>query len=318
MKRLLLVLLLLFPLLILSACEPQVYSGKIILEGKHTLDTVDGDLVMLGGQIMLKEGSRVTGSVYLLSGELKVDGAIGGDLTMLTGTLTLGRHAQVHGDLKIGSGTVNRSPTVTIGGKVTSETGMAVPLSPGWWNDQSVGGQFLWFLARTVLLAALALLLVRCVPQPVVRISTAAVKHPVISGALGLLTFVVSLSLLVFMAFTIILLPVTLLGLVLLGAAIISGWIALGLAVGQHLTRWLKWRMQAAPVAFLGTLLLMVALTGLGFIPIAGAIASLLSAAIGLGAVLLTRFGRRTYMPVTDAVPLSGEQQKPSTDTALR
>jgi hypothetical protein len=35
MKRLLIVLLLLFPLLALSVCEPQVYSGKIILEGKR-------------------------------------------------------------------------------------------------------------------------------------------------------------------------------------------------------------------------------------------------------------------------------------------
>jgi hypothetical protein len=63
MKRLLIVLLLLFPLLTLSACEPQVYSGKIILDGKHALTTVDGDMVILGGQVTLKEGSQVTGSV---------------------------------------------------------------------------------------------------------------------------------------------------------------------------------------------------------------------------------------------------------------
>jgi hypothetical protein len=94
MKRLLIALLLLFPLLILSACEPQVYSGKIILEGKHALMTVDGDLVMLGGQVTLKEGSQVTGSVYLLSGDLQADGTIHGDVSLMTGTLTLGPHAK--------------------------------------------------------------------------------------------------------------------------------------------------------------------------------------------------------------------------------
>jgi hypothetical protein len=232
MKRLVIVLLLLFPLLTLSACEPQVYSGKIILEGQHTIATVDGDLVVLSGQVTLPVGSHVTGSVYLLSGELQADGAIGGSVFLMTGALTLGPHAKIQGDLKIGSGTLSRSPTATIGGQVTSETAMAVPLSPAWWNDQSVGGQLLWFLARTVLLAALAFLLARFVPQPIVRVSKAATQHPVISGAMGLLTLVVSLSLLVFMAFTIVLLPITLLGILLLGAAITYGWIALGLEIG--------------------------------------------------------------------------------------
>jgi hypothetical protein len=48
MKRLLIVL-----LLALSACETQVYSGNIILEGKHALTMVDRDLVMLGRQVTL-------------------------------------------------------------------------------------------------------------------------------------------------------------------------------------------------------------------------------------------------------------------------
>jgi hypothetical protein len=47
----------------------------------------------------------------------------------------------------------------------------------------------------------------------------------------------------------------------------------------------------------------MVALFGIGYIPYAGSVVLILAAAIGLGAVLLTHLGRRTYAPATDALP---------------
>jgi hypothetical protein len=54
-------------------------------------------------------------------------------------------------------------------------------------------------------------------------------EHSVFAGALGLLTLVVALSLLVFMAFTIILIPLALLGILMLGqppstAGLLSAW----------------------------------------------------------------------------------------------
>ena len=244
MKRLLIVLLLLFPLLTLSACEPDVYSGKILLEGKHALTMVDGDLVILGGQVTLKEDSQVSGSVYLLSGDLQADGTIHGDVSLMAGTLTLGPHAKIEGGLKIGAGTANRSPAVSVVGGVTnSGAGIAVPLVPAWWNDQSLLAQVLWFLGRTLLVAVLALLSMRFVPKPTARLGKAVAEHAVIAGTLGLLPLVVALSLLVFMAFTIILIPVALLGTLVLGAAALYGWIALGLELVQALVRLFKWKV---------------------------------------------------------------------------
>jgi cytoskeletal protein CcmA (bactofilin family) len=316
MKRLLIVLLLLFPLLTLSACEPQVYSGKIILEGKHALMTVDGDLVMLGGQVTLKQGSQVTGSVYLLSGDLQADGTIRGDVSLMAGTLTLGPHARVEGNLKVGAGTLNRSPgAMVVGGVVNGGAGIAVPLAPAWWNAQSLLAQVFWFPGRALLVALLALLLVRFVPKPTARLGKAVAEHTVIAGALGLLALVVTLSLLVFMAFTIILIPLALLGILMLGVAALYGWIAIGLQVGQALVWLFKWKVRSSVAAFLGTLLFMLAVLGIGYIPIAGSVALVLSAAIGLGGVLLTRMGTRTYALGKASIAIGGDEQQVFTPT---
>jgi hypothetical protein len=311
MKRLLIVLLLLFPLLTLSACEPQVYSGKIILEGKHALMTVDGDLVVLGGQVTLKQGSQVTGSVYLLSGDLQADGTIHGDVSLMTGTLSLGPHARVEGGLNVGAGTLNRSPAaIVVGGVVNGGAGITVPLAPAWWNAQSLVAQVLWFAGRALFVALLALLFVRFVPKPTARLGKAVAEHALIAGALGLLALVVTLSLLVFTAFTIILIPLALLGILMLGAAALYGWIALGLQVGQGLVRLFKWKTRSSLTAFLGTLLFMVVAMGIGYIPIAGSVVLVLSAAIGLGGVLLTRMGTRTYAPGKALTAVVGDEQQ--------
>ena len=63
----------------------------------------------------------------------------------------------------------------------------------------------------------------------------------------------------------------------------------------------------------------MVALFGIGFIPYAGSVVLILSAAIGLGAVLLTHMGGRTYAPATEALPLSDmNRQESPAGTAVR
>jgi uncharacterized membrane protein len=56
-----------------------------------------------------------------------------------------------------------------------------------------------------------------------------------VSGALGLLAFIVGLSLLVFMAFTIILIPITILGIILMLFAVIRGLVAFGGITGKYL-----------------------------------------------------------------------------------
>ena len=60
--------------------------------------------------------------------------------------------------------------------------------------------------------------------------------------------------------------------------------------------------------AFLGTLLFMMVAMGIGYILIAGPVALIISAAVGLGAVLVTRMGTRTYAPEKVSVAVAGDE----------
>ena len=58
-------------------------------------------------------------------------------------------------------------------------------------------------------------------------------------------------------------------------------------------------RLASAPAAFLGTLLVMLALDGIGVVPLVGGVIPLLVTTVALGAVLLTRLGTRIFVPDT-------------------
>ena len=138
-------------------------------------------------------------------------------------------------------------------------------------------------------------------PRPVARLAEVLARHLVVAGALGVLAGIVGLSLLVLMAFTIILIPVSLLGLLLGGSTIVLGWLAWGEICGRILLRWLRLRLQPATTAFAGTLLFMLALEGIGALPMIGGTVALILTAAGLGAAVLTRWGLRPYVPFADS-----------------
>jgi hypothetical protein len=117
---------------------------------------------------------------------------------------------------------------------------------------------------------------------------------------MGLLTGVVGLSLLVLMAFTIVLIPVSLLGLFALGLMVAFGWAAMGAGAGAWLAAKLGFKFSASASAFAGAFLLMLVLDLLNWIPLVGAPLAILISVNGLGAVLLTRLGMVKFIPAMD------------------
>jgi hypothetical protein len=303
MKRLFILFFAFLAVLALAGCgEEGIYSGTLVTEGHHTIaagEVLRGELLVTGGQATLEQGGRLTGSLYMLGGVVELGGAVVGDVSLIGGELRLGPHAQVGGDLDVGGGTLDRAPGATIGGRVRADGGVKVPSVPF-----SPGSDFLPPVIRSLLggliVGALAYLLLRFVPQPVTRVADAIVEHPVVTGAMGLLAGIVGLCLVVLIAFTIILIPVTLLGILLIGGLVVYGWIACGLIVGRRLAAWLKWELRPPLLGFLGTLAFILLVDLVGLIPFIGGIVGILTAAVGFGAVLLTRLGLRTFVPAAD------------------
>jgi hypothetical protein len=105
------------------------------------------------------------------------------------------------------------------------------------------------------------------------------------------------------------LIPVSLLGILALIIAGVFGWIALGLEVGKRLASLFKMEWPLAVAAGLGTFLLSLVVNGIGFIACIGWVAPFLVTIIGLGGVILTRFGTQNYPSL--GTPASGMTQAP-------
>lgn len=299
-----LALLLLVAVLGLSACAPQdSYSGRVVLDGDQVVrsgETLDGDLVILGGRAALEPGSRVTGSVYLLMGRLAAGGEIGGSVSLFGGDLALGPTATVRGDLKVGGGMLDRSPQAVVVGTV-DVTPIQVPLSPGWWSERSLPAQAAWFAGRLLIIVGFAFVAAWLAPRVLARVAAAAAEQPVVSGALGTLSLVMIPALLVTMAFTFVLIPLVLVAVILGGLVVALGWVAVGLALGRRIAARLGRASAVTTQAALGTLVITVITEAVGVVPYLGEVTTILVAAVGLGALLLTRFGLRVFVPATRA-----------------
>lgn len=291
----------------------EIRDDKIVFGGSYTLksgESVEGNLLILGSVVTLEENSSVTGDVVLLGGTINVDGTIEGNLVGVAGVVTLGEKAVIEGDLIVQAASVTRDPAAQINGQVV--TGFQIPplaLRPGQ-IERPVTPRIefpvvpvwkgFWFLFRTFLWAAVAVIVTLFLPNPVERVSLAIAGQPILSGGVGLVTVFVAPLLLILLAITLILIPVSLLGVLLLAIAWFFGRIAIGLLVGKRLGVTIKQDWPAPLAAGLGTFCLVLVIDGLGtIVPCVGWLVPAVVGLVGLGGVLLTRFATQSYPPPT-------------------
>lgn len=330
MKRVLMVLLLAALLLGLPAtalASPALQEGgegKVVMGGVYTLgpgQSLNEDLVVLGGVATLADGSTVNGDVAVIGGALTANGTINGDVAAVGAAVTFGNQAVVTGDVQSFAAAVTRAEGAQVQGQeITGQIQQPefplAPIAPSipfmqsftlppqvqtfssnplWAMGASGAMQGLSYIVQALLMAGLAVLVVIFWPKPIQRASHAIAEAPWSAAGVGVLTGIVAPVLLFVLAITICLLPLALIGLLLFIAAIVFGWVAVGYEIGLRLARAFKWSLEPAPAAGLGTLLVWAVANGIAFIPCVGWLAPLIVGAIGLGGVLLTRFGRKDY-----------------------
>jgi hypothetical protein len=300
-----------------TALARSLQDDRVVAGGSFTLqagETQDGNLLILGGTVTLEEGSLVNGDVVLMGGTLAVDGIVDGNIIGIGGVVSLRDNAVVNEDVTTIGATLNREQGSVVSGQVVN--GFRAPfqfsipgrvqvpdrpdvhlrLSPLW--------DGIWFLFRTFMWAALAVLLVMFLPNQAERTARAVVDQPVLAGAVGLLTAVVAPLLLIAMAITIILIPVSLAGGVVLAIAWFLGRIALGLEIGRRIALNARQDWPLAIAAGIGTFVLTFVIDGIDLIvPCVGWLFPALVGMVGLGGVLLTRFGTQNYPSGAAAYP---------------
>lgn len=291
--------------------DKVVFGGTFVLPAGETLD---GNLVILGGTVTLEQGSMVTGDTVLVGGSLDANGTLNGTLAIVGGLSHLGDKAIANGDIVSIGGSLTRAPNSQVKGEVSNFVNAPFSLTiPGFsgqklipvvpvYNSNSYLWQVFYFLGAVVFAAALAMLIALLWPKPTQRVANSIARNPIGTGGFGCLTMIVAPGLLLLIAITILLIPLSLLGFFLLAVAAIFGWTAIDLEVGNRLAKLFRTSWSTPIATGIGALVFNFVIFGLAWIPCFGQVLVSLVILFALGGVLISRFGTHEYLE-TPAAP---------------
>jgi len=295
-------------------------------------ERLEQDLVVFGGTIRLEPESVVAGNVALMGGEAIVAGVIEGDLSVFGGTVELSESALVRGDLVV-FGEIRRHPRALVEGNVVegleaarslqnlprlfSETGR-VQLPPA--QDRALPravsgwGWFGWLMrlvATLTVVLVVAGLVAIVLPDNVGRIVKVSLDAPLLCLGVGVLTSVLVAVLTPLLVVICIGIPVAIVLVLAYLLCGLVGWVAMGKLVGDRLLATAKSKPQW-PLAdiMVGTLLI----TAVSQVPCLGALFGFFILSLGIGAVVLSRFGLLSspfWTPYATAPSAAGSAAQP-------
>lgn len=295
--------------------QPQVYRTT-------------GTRIGIVRSLYIAADEEVRDGVVVIGGSVRVDGRVRQGVVVVGGNLEIGPRAFVSGDVVVVGGSLTRAPGAEIRGTIDQ-------ISIGDWGSWSIGGftvpsvefgdvgQWLTLfgtLFRVAVLAVLMALFIGLARAPVARIGRSAGAEPGRALALGIAAAVLFVPLLVVVCIglivTIIGIPVAalLIPLAVLAAfiALLLGFTAIACRLGEWVQDRLGWRAHSALLATAIGLLLLVLPTmiarllavtpaPLGLVTwsllVTGILIESIAWLIGLGATLMTGFGRWSTAP---------------------
>jgi hypothetical protein len=296
-------------LLLLAFPEPvyaqNLVCGKVVVGGTFQLaegDSLEGNLCLVGGVGILDPGSVIAGDVLLLGGTLSASGNIMGNIKAAGGVVTLGEESRIGGDVALLGGQVFGIEQADIEGKVTRNSSppfsMHIPsrtwstpftfVRPVW--------EVFWLPLRSIIWAGVAALIYLLFPKQVDRLGLTAANQALAAGGVGLATSLVGLLASVFFAVTIICIPFSLIILLVFWIAWLVGMIGLGKELGNRIEKLSKQSWAPMITLCIGVFAITFIVNGFALaVPFFGWVVKILVGILGLGAVVLTRFGSQPY-----------------------
>lgn len=262
-----------------------------------------GTVLAFGCNVTVEKGATVRGDISLFGANATVDGTVNGSIVAFGGNIAVNAGANVDGDVSTIGGNTNVDPAATVHGTIGRNTRPPrftphVPTVS--FGDVRPRGFFAWGvdilmgIVTAIAFAALGALVILFAPGPTRRVGEAAHAQPLGSAGIGCLTLIVLPILGILLAITVIGIPVALVLVLAAAIAWIFGWIAIGYLAGERILKALNAR-EILPVVAVVVGILVLAV--IGQVPLLGWLVSLLVGTLGIGAVVLTRFGTRPYPP---------------------
>jgi hypothetical protein len=300
-----------------------------------------GARVRFGGDVTVAEDEAIGDDVVAILGSARVDGRVDGNVVAVGGSIHLGPKASVRGDVTAVGGSVERADGTEVSGQINEirigrpTFGPFVNFHPWrdwhWFGDtvrNPFGGSFdlMATLVRVGLVGLLAALMIAVVPTPVRRVADRVATEPWRSGFVGLAAQLLFVPLLVI---TVVILAVSIIGIPLLllvpfaliavAIALVMGFAGSACALG----RWIGSRAGSGVPGLLVSLVVGLAMVfaltiiarflGLAGLPVGILLGAVLAVGffveyvawtVGLGGVLLSRFGRRDAPGAVPSIPV--------------
>jgi hypothetical protein len=260
--------------------ERPSFSKSVVV---NTQEVVCSDITSFGGTVDIK--GVVYGDVVAFGSSVVVDGVIRGDVHLYGSSATLHNGSQLHGNILLYGGSYHRDRGAVFDGQSINKVAHFNWLFGGV-NTFSFP---LWSILTWV---ALGLILTLLLPEHVMLVSTTATNRKGRSFVVGLLTILIAPAILVVLIALILPIPLAIIVALGLITAWALGMVALGWLIGEQI-------LQAmAPQRNTRTMQIVVGLTALtllGALPYIGWLINIVAGLLGLGAVLLSRFGTRLY-----------------------
>ncbi|HSM45942.1 MAG TPA: hypothetical protein VK969_13075 [Acidimicrobiia bacterium] len=276
---------LLIAALLLVSGDPDVETAQLMMSGDHVIEDHVGALIVGEAAVEIPAGARVPGPLYVIGGELAVSGEVAGDVIQLAGTVTVESGARIGDELRHVAGTLVVSADAEVGRRTildlagTAGGGTAARYLPG--------------ALLALFLGCVGFLLTRKRRAALDNVAAAVSGHPVATLTVGVLLTLTFISVFVFMAMTLVLLPVAIVGLLVGLATLGYGVIGWGHLIGNRLP---IRHERLSTVA--GVVLVVIGMQLAGSIPLVGDLIVVAVLLVGLGAVVVTYYGVTRFRPV--------------------
>jgi hypothetical protein len=250
-------------------------------------------VVKINSDVTIEENMKVR-NVFVLRGQITINGTVEQNVVAVGGSIVLTRTAVVNGDVVALGGIIVMGKGADVHGTLTeiNSSNISAAISD-LLSDDWEGWSWLFAIFSVVIFFAiliLALLIVALIPKPIQVIAETIKKNTFkvsLSGLLGLLLIVPIAVLLTISVIGIVLIP---LEMILVVSAALLGFIAVSQLVGRRVLMLIK---RTGGGVIRQTFWGLITLWLIGWIPYVGWIIKVLAVVLGLGGVIMTRFGTK-------------------------
>ena len=251
----------------------------------------------IGSDVTVAEGVTVQ-SATAIGGQVTIDGTVRGDAVAIGGSVVLGSTAIVGGNCIAVGGVVVRGRGAEVRGDLIEinssrlSTAVSTVLTEDWegWSWVfAVLSLFIFLMIVTIALISVALM-----PKPFEVIAAGIRVHVFRAFLWGLLAMILVVPLMVLLAVSVVGIVLIPLEVVLVVCAALMGFVAVARLVGRSAFLMIK---KPEPRLLRATFWGLLILWMLGWLPYIGPIIKVLATLIGLGGVIVTRFGTHRLDP---------------------